>query len=282
MSENTTQANYSHYDEMPSEQLSEILRKHAHDELEVEPDIEELLYIMEVLSEREKANPNTRMKSPEEAWAIFEEHYMPKSAKMSLKREARKAVHPYLRRIVAAAAVLVLLIMLPISAKALKLGDLWDVVARWAKETFSFVSSGNTDVDDPDTEYKDQKCELQELLVSCNHRADLVPTRVPTGFTLEKIEQDITPVQEVYRASYLNGERAFRIRVQTYLADDFQKIEIEEGYSEVYHSEGVDYYIFENVDQCRAVWVIDHYECVISGDLSIEEIKIMIDSIGKG
>ena len=38
----------------------------------------------------------------------------------------------------------------------------------------------------------------------------------------------------------------------------------------------------DNVEQIRAVWIVNSYECIISGDLSIEELKMMIDSIGKG
>lgn len=282
MSGTNSQGNYSRYDEMTTPQLQDICWKHAHDELETELDIDELLYITKVLDERSKEQGVTGLRTNEEAWAIFEEHYMPQSAKRSLKREAWRSAHPHLRRFIASAAVLVLLITLPISAKALKLDDLWDVVAMWAKETFSFVSGGSENIDAPDDQYRDQSCELQELLASCNHRADIVPTWVPVGFVFEKVEQDITPVQEVYRASYLNGNEVIRIRIQTYFAEGAQNTEVEDGWREVYTVSGVDYYIFENLEQVQVVWVVDSYECIISGDLSVDEAKEMINSIGKG
>ena len=43
----------------------------------------------------------------------------------------------------------------------------------------------------------------------------------------------------------------------------------------------LNYYIFQNKDQLRSVWISNAYECNISGDLSVDEIKKMIDSIGE-
>ena len=54
MSELEKRLEYARYDSMPTEELQEILRKHAHGELETEPDTQELYYIMEVLAERRK------------------------------------------------------------------------------------------------------------------------------------------------------------------------------------------------------------------------------------
>ena len=51
---------------------------------------------------------------------------------------------------------------------------------------------------------------------------------------------------------------------------------------EVYSVDGIDYYIFDNYNTLEAVWIIDSYECYISGPIAIEEIKQIIDSIGKG
>ena len=48
MSEMNSRESYTRYDEMTTDQLREILRKHAHGELEKEPDTDELFYIMEV------------------------------------------------------------------------------------------------------------------------------------------------------------------------------------------------------------------------------------------
>lgn len=45
---------------------------------------------------------------------------------------------------------------------------------------------------------------------------------------------------------------------------------------------GVTYYIFADIDVVKAVWINGSYECDIMGNVTIEELKMMIDSIEKG
>ena len=47
MSEMEKREDISRYDSMSTEELQEILRKHAHDELDTEPDTDELFKIMD-------------------------------------------------------------------------------------------------------------------------------------------------------------------------------------------------------------------------------------------
>ena len=59
-------------------------------------------------------------------------------------------------------------------------------------------------------------------------------------------------------------------------------VEQSEGLVEEYTLNGVTYYLFDNNQRTQAVWIIDSFECRITGELTIEELKIMIDSIVKG
>ena len=74
MSEMKGRAEFAKYDTMPTEDLQEILRKHAHDELQVQMDMEELYYIMEVLADRRYDTPEQAAKETEEAYANFRKH----------------------------------------------------------------------------------------------------------------------------------------------------------------------------------------------------------------
>ena len=280
MSENMNRGSrdFSKFDTMETEELEEILRLDVEAPEEEETDTELLLYVMEVLAERRK-NANITGNNAQDAWKSFEENYMPEN---SLETKSKPAPVRWVRRVIAIAAVLALVVLIPVSAKAIKLDQLWNVVAKWAKETFSFVSGGDTDVDEPSPDRKKEVTALQEMLKNSNHNASIVPTWIPEGFVLENVEKDITPIQEVYRARYINGDKKIRIRVQTFLTEDNYNFEIEDDYTEIYSVSEINCYIFKNEDQCRAVWVTGTYECMISGDLSIDEIKMMIDSIGKG
>ena len=277
MSDNLNR-DFSKYEAMETEELEEILRLDAETPAGVETDTELILFILEVLASRRNTT-NITGNTAQKAWESFEQNYMPEEPK---KRVATHKAAPWLRRLTAAAAVVALLIVIPISTKALTLEEVWNIFARWAKETFSFVSGDNTDVSDPVVNDGLEYSSMQEMLNKHDRDYSLIPTWIPEGFALEAIKRDVTPIQEQYIAYYTKDDCVLRMRVQNYLAEDFQKVEVEEGYSEIYPYEGIDYYLFENVDQCSAFWVVGSYECIISGDLSIDELKLMIDSIGKG
>ena len=275
---------YSKYDNMPTEALEEILRLDASAADGDATDTGLLIHIMEVLASREKSNSTG--KSALEAWESFQQDYMSDLEEICEENpEGTKPIRrarPWLRRLIAAAAAVALVIFIPMTAKAVNWEKMWNAVAHWAKDTFSFVSSESVSVSEPTPEYDGEYSSLQDVLLANNRDAKIVPMWIPERFTLIKVEKDITPVQECYTAFYSNGESPLRIRVQSYTNGDPEKIEINEELLELYEKSGIQYYIFSNMDQIRAVWIIDSYQCNISGDLSIEEIKSMIDSIGKG
>ena len=91
-----------------------------------------------------------------------------------------------------------------------------------------------------------------------------------------------SPLKIAYNAIYTNGEQDLRITVQDYLNEIPVYVEQSEGLVEKYEVAGVTYYLFKNNERTQAVWVVDSYECRITGELTIEELKLMIDSIEKG
>ncbi len=277
MSDNLNR-DFSKYETMETEELEEILRLDAEAPVGVETDIELVLFILEVLASRRNTT-NITGNTAQKAWESFEQNYMPEEPK---KRVATHKAAPWLRRLTAAAAVIALLIVIPISTKALTLEEVWNIFTRWAKETFSFVSGDDTDVSEPVVNDGLEYSSMQEMLKKYDRDYSLVPTWIPGGFILESFKRDVTPAQETYLARYINGDKKFSIRVQNYLDGDFQKLESDLDYSEIYAVGEYEYYLFINFDQTQAVWIVDSYECTISGDLSVDEIKLMIDSIEKG
>lgn len=283
MSENQNRGiqDFSKYDTMETEALEEILRLDAEAPEGQEPDTELLLYVMGVLADR-KRNSDNPGKTAQEAWDSFQRHYLPRGEEESNSQETESEKYtPWLRRLIAAAAVVTLIFLIPLTASALGWEDIWPAVAKWAKETFSFVSRENAEVSAPNQASEEEFTSLQDALSKSNRDPSMVPSWIPDGYVLKYIKKDVTPLQETYVAYYVNGDRELRIRVQTYISTEFQKIEIEKK-PEIYTSSEIKYYIFENWDQVQVIWVENSFECTISGDLSIDEAKTMIDSIEKG
>ena len=73
-----------------------------------------------------------------------------------------------------------------------------------------------------------------------------------------------------------------KITVQDYLDEKPVYVEQSEGLVEEYVASGVTYYIFADIDVVKAMWINGSYECDIMGNVTIEELKMMIDSIEKG
>ena len=268
----------SQYDSIPTEALEQILRADAETPAEQESDIELILYIMEVLARRKKENQQSG-KTAQQSWESFQQHYLPEQ-EIQKQNTTKPSGRPWLRRIVACAAAVILILGIPLSSRAFSLEELWDVVARWAKETFSFVSGDAEQVSEPSPTYDAEFMSFGEFLERNKIDSKSIPSWIPNGFILEKIEKNITPQKGICRAIYTNGNQEFKIIIRTFMLSDEHIFEIEKETAEIYESYGVKYYLFQNKDKLRSVWIDGIYECSISGDLSVDEIKKMIDSIG--
>lgn len=285
MSENQNRGSrdFSVYDTMTTEELEQILRLDAEAPEGQASDGELLLYVMEVLAQRKRNSVNPG-KTAQKAWESFQTHYLPDGEENTVHTQKKTAGlrKPWSRRLSAAAAVLALVVCLSVATNAFGWSDIWNAVAKWAKETFSFVTDGNGQATEPATEDVQRYTSLQELLEETNRDVHLVPTWIPEGYSLKDVIMDENPLQKSYIARYHKDAEQLRIGVKSFVATDPEKIEINEDLIEIYTASDIEYYIFDNMDQKQVLWIKDSYECYISGDLTIEEIKKMIDSIGKG
>jgi len=286
MSENQNRnvRDFSKYDAMDTQELETILRLDSEAPQEQESDTELILYVMEVLASRK--NASSTGKTALEAWESFQKDYLPDEEDRldhtSQTEKPVKTASPWLRRLAAAAAVIALLVGgFSITASAFGWEDIWNAVAKWAKETFSFVSSGDAELTEPEEQFGQEYTSLQEALEATGLKDNFIPTWIPDGYVLEKIVVDENPIQSIYAAQYMKNESVLKITVRSYLDFDPEKVEINNELVEIYKATGIEYYIFTNNQQLRVVWIKDSYECYISGELTLDEIKTMIDSIGK-
>lgn len=283
MSENKNRrtADFAKYDTMTTEELEEILRLDSEAPEDQESDGELLLYVMEVLARRKQNSVNPG-KTAQQAWESFEKHYLPAEEATTAPGEPKK-VQPRLRRWIAAVAAVAVLAMISLTASALTWEEIWDAVGKWTKNTFSFVSQPDaTMATDPSPTHFDGYESLQQTLIESNQDPGIVPTRIPDGFKLDSIRVDQNPMQRTYLAFFKNEDRSFQINLRSYLQNAPEKVEISDDLLEIYKVSDTEYYIFANNKRNRAVWLTGSFECNISGDLTIEEIKLIIDSIRKG
>lgn len=279
MSENLNRSNpdFSKYDFMSIGELEEILRADAQGPERDDSDVDEILYVMEVLAKKRRQN-GIAGKTALEAYQEFQQHYLPMVEEESKPRRKSNII-PF-RRIAAVAACLVLVFSLSITANAFSFRDVWDAVVTWAQETFSF--SMGVEVSEPSPTNIVSYTSLHEALIEGNISPDLIPTWIPSRFELHDVSVSDTPLQKVYLAFYFCGEETLKISVKSFMTTEPEQIEISDGLLEKYSSSGIDYYICKNNKLIEAIWINQNFECYFSGNISVDEAKLIIDSIKEG
>ncbi len=183
--------------------------------------------------------------------------------------------------VAAVAAIFILVIGNSITASALDF-DLFAIIAKWTQETFHFGQAGQIgETNAPSPNFAQPCASLQEALDNYDVDYALVPTWMPDGYAETGVKTIETPAQRQFVANYKSGDSSIRIRITDYLNSHPAQVEQSNALVEVYRSNGIDHYIFDNYDQLKAVWINGNYECSIAGPISISEIKEMIDSIGE-
>lgn len=280
-------SDYSKYDSMTTEELEEILRQDT-DEFQDETDIDMLMYVAEVIRGRKEPNPNR--KTPEEAFEIFKTHYMPTDAELEeslahsdeqTSKKNHTTVIPmarWMRRMTAAAAVVAVLFAGTVTASAFGI-NIWQVFVQWTEETFHFRGSSEQELSAPAKDNQDEYHSLQEALDAYNIIVPLVPNWIPEKYELSEIRVNESPIQEMFWAIYLKEDQMLKVQIKRYLTEDSEQIEQSGTLIEEYESDGIIFYFFEDGSMLQAVWTSENFECYISGELTIDEMKTIVDSI---
>lgn len=277
MSENQNRGNidFAKYDSMATEELEEILRLDATMPEGQESDTEKILYIMEVLAKRNR-NSSHSGKTALEAYESFKQNYMPETDNPTTPTKTKHSFPRWLRSLTAAAIVLAILLASSVTANAFGL-NIWKAVIQWTQETFHFGDWGNSDPNN-----NRSFASLQEALEQGNVPVSLVPTWIPEGYELIDVTTEQSPIKKTYVAKYTSGEKILKITVRDYLEEDPVYVEQSDGLVEEYEASGITYYLLQNNKQVQAIWIVDYYEFCISGNVTIDELKQMINSIEKG
>jgi len=290
MSESKTRAecDYSKFDRMSTEELNEILRQDSLQMSADESDIDAILYITEVITRREKEKLESEF-NVEAAWKSFCDNYMPKDDDpesdaefeeddclddgmkvipfndMETQRPKKRRV--YKPMIGVAAAIIALLLAGTITAGAFGF-NVWDVVAQWTQDTFGFTSNESAADAWSDT-FSDYDITTQ-----------LVPKWVPERYGLPTIEITETPRKFVFYGYYSAETGEILTVTISKLFEPGSKVYEKDNDDVIVYTVGeTEHYIMNNMSEIRAVWVTGNFECSIFGDVDIDEMQRMIDSI---
>ena len=281
----------TYWDQLSTEQLEDILRADIASPNQMND--EAVFHILEVLEKREKENPSGRLPDVDQAWQEFQKYYnIPEGEGESLypirnnqeKRSAsvptktRRVFRP--RKILVVAAVLILMFGGMLTAQAAGV-DVFGAIGRWTEETFHFELPINHDDLAGETDYN-----LRNASQKAGLPGSVAPIWCPEGFVPKTpTNTHIEDYVDTAVCEYINENenRSYFVDISYYYnSADVEATIFEKDDSEVvtYSSNRGTFYIFSNIDVLAATWSNGHLSITVAGDLQLEELEKIIDSIG--
>ncbi len=303
MAESTRQTGQDHskFDNMSTAELNEYLRQDSYCE---DSNLDDILYVMEVLERREKEDGNYSPPDVQKAWAEFQKYYNtedndgkplhdfddefddmfgsePTAEIISIKK-AHKGLSRTVKSLISVAAAIFVVIIGSVTAKALGY-DIWDAVIVWTKDTFGF----ETTVNEPKpSEYvkqiPEELVELKNLMTEHGLSKALIPGYIPEGYKLTNLKYDDFNDADTIFCQLSNGSNDIMLIYRVYSGDSTSfQLEKDDLSPEKYESGGTKYYIMSNMDDYFVTWLSDNVECTISGIPSRDEALKMITSLNQ-
>ena len=292
---------YAYLNRLSTEQLEELLRMDLEESKAGNEDV--VFHILEVIEQRENKHPTRCVPDVDKAWAEFQEYYnVPEGAGISLypcetepNGNADDTVElsllrkPRLRRCLKQALVAVVAIVAVFGGMVVAQASGFDVfgtIGRWTDNVFHFEpstdeSGKSTGVHGGNTLEYDA---LREALVSVGINENLVPTWCPAGFTAGVPQVVTTNVSDAVYFSLADESGAYIYldflvyNSERYLEDTL--LEKDTSGVELYSNGHQTFYILSNVDTTTAIWSDGLLMEQLSGNVSEDVLKKLIDSIG--
>lgn len=281
----------AYLEQLSTEQLEDILRADIASPNQMND--EAVFHILEVLEKREKENPSGRLPDVDQSWQEFQKYYnIPEGEGQSLypirnNQEKRSASVPTKtrsvfrpRKILVVAAVLILMFGGMLTAQAAGV-DVFGAIGRWTEETFHFELPINHDDLAGETDYN-----LRNASQKAGLPGSVAPIWCPEGFVPKTpTNTHIEDYVDTAVCEYINENenRSYFVDISYYYnSSDVEATIFEKDDSEVvtYSSNRGTFYIFSNIDVLAATWSNGHLSITVAGDLQLEELEKIIDSIG--
>ncbi len=178
------------------------------------------------------------------------------------ERGFRKQLHTAM----IAAAVVAVMVIVTVSASAAGI-NIWGWVPVWNEGSFRYVLEDSVPRDIPIALKQNGVDEL------------LFPTWLPDGFIL--YEQQVHFEEPLLiHAAYFNKDRVVLIYIHSVPdRDKFLAVETDDESFTSYYTRDIEHKIYTNMGQIVCTWISGNYHVKVSGDITEEEMKKIIDSV---
>lgn len=296
-----TNEKYAYLNRLSTEQLEELLRMDIED---LKPGNEDVVFhILEVIEKRENEHPTGRIPDVDKAWAEFQEYYnVPEGAGVSLypyKADSdnnssdtveysphKRSLRRWLKQGLIAAIAVGIVFGGMVVAQAAGI-DVFNTIGRWTDEVFHFIPYENRNGESTGSnlgEYASEYGILREKLSSVGIDDNLAPTWYPEGFTHMESEIRTSRISTSVTLDVSGlGDTFVCVEIIKYSSpQQLPKSIFEKDASniEYYSNSKQEFYLLSNLNTITAVWSDGLLVQQITGNISRDDIKKMIDSIG--
>lgn len=257
------------WEQLPTDQLDEILQAELRKE---HPDEEVVLPILKILEKREKNYPVEITEQISTAWGKYSER------NSTPKRPSRKRAWVLSAAAVAAVVCIVMAIPRTVGAESI-----FDVLFRWTNSVFEFFDP-ERDATNPPVEYVFQTDNpgLQQLYDKVNELGvteQVVPMWLPEGLELQELKETHTTERDKLWALFNNGDVTATMTYWITANKAPMQYEKEDETVEFFESDGTTYFIMENEGKIAVAWSISGVECLLNIDAEKEAVYEIIQSI---
>ena len=285
-----TAQNHKHLNDMTQDELTDALADmwDAMDETSYDP-----AQIDAYLAELEKREPIIPEFDVDASLAAFREKHaqlLEQTLPVQLSTTA-KSVHHHRWRPSLVAAIIAVVVMFCSMVTAQAFGfDVFGAIARWTEETFHFSISAQR----PDSQQSipapaegGEYGILQEALDAYGITEPVAPRWYPSGFQTVEIHANPRSTGVTIQAHYEAGEKSLSVSVRQYFTEQDAGISIgsfEKDSGDVirYEYNGIVHYVMTNNSENFVTWTNDALVCSIWGDVTVDELKQMVNSIYEG
>ncbi len=258
------------YAELTAEELEKRLR-----EVFFYPDtIDETVFReLETLREALEKKRPVEEADPEEAWQRFledrseelSELFSPESPKPAEPRRRLPGPRAMLRRVLVAAAVILLLAGAALAADSLGL-RVWS--PRWNDSAGRYVLQAREASAEGTV-----LAALRELEIT----EPVYPAKLPEGFVITESRISKDPL--VLMEQYARGDKRLSLTITPLKGFETSLYQPDGESARAYAAGRAVHYMFRSEGTVTAVWCTEHYAVSVSGNLSLNEIRRIIDSV---
>lgn len=257
-------------EQMPTEQLDEMLRH----ELEKEPvDESAVRLIMDVLEEREQDTPVEINEQIVAAWERYQ-------VQPPEQKRPRYSFGGWPVRVATAVVVIsALVVAVPQNAEA---EEFWGRLTRWTESVFEFFAPGETKQVGDEYVFETDNLGLQQVydtVIALDITEPVVPMWLPEGYELVECKVNESYSKTSIRAFLKSGNSTAVLDIAIRKLESPQQYSKDETDVATHEIADVVHNILHNNDRWTATWVKDRLECAIAIDCQEETLYKILKSI---